>query len=448
MYGMRKLVAWTVLAVGLVLASPVPLQGQSRDDAQAQYEQARRALNSAQYTQAIELFRAYRNADTERRYAAESLYYEAFALSRLPGSRNLKEALAALELQIQRYPDASTSGDAKALLARVRGELANRGDSKSAEWVYREAAERDRDAEREFAEQSRQERSEADETKLMALNALMQMDSEKAIPILRKVIQNRDNHPELRAQALFILTQQDDSGATDLMLDVARNDPDPEVREQAVFWLSQNDGPETVSVLRSILSNPADARLHEHAVFALSQLSDPAAGTILREYAGSDSADPDVRANAVFWLAQHGTAEDAVFLKDLFRRSGDDRTREAILFGLSQMPDQGNGRWLMDIAVDPSEDTGVRAQALFMAHQAGGVSAADVVGVYDRAGDRELKVQALYILSQQKDRVAIDKLLDVARSESDAEIRQQAIFWLGQSGDPRAEQALLDILDE
>ncbi len=448
MNGMRKMFVGLALITGLGLASPIPVEGQSSDEATVQYERARRALNAAEYTRAIELFRAYRSADSEVRYAAESLYWEAFALSRLDSSRHLKEALTALEMQMQRYPDASTSSDARALLARVRGELANRGDSESAEWVYREAAERDRNAERAIAEHQRQERSQADETKLMALNALMQMDSERAIPILRKVVQDQDNDPELRAHALFILTQQDDDGAVDLILDVARNDPDPEVREQAVFWLSQNDAPETVSVLRSILSNPADAQLHEHAVFALSQMSDPAAGTILREYAGSDAADPEVRANAVFWLAQHGTADDAAFLKDLFSRTQDNGTREAILFGLSQMEDQANGQWLMDIALDTSEDTETRTQALFMASQAGGFSAADLVGVYDRSTDRELKVQALFILSQQKDPVAVDKLLDVARNESDPEIRQQAIFWLGQSGDPRAEQALLDILDE
>jgi len=448
MNGMRKLFAGLALVVGFGLALPVPLQGQSAGVAAEQYEQARRALNAAEYTRAIELFRAYRNVDSDVRYAAESLYWEAFALSRLDSSRYLKEALAALEMQMQRYPTASTNSDAKALLARVRGELANRGDSESAGWVYREAGERDRNAGRAIAEHERQERSQADETKLMALNALMQMDSEKAIPILRKVVQDQDNDSELRAHALFILTQRDDDLALDLILDVARNDPDPEVRGQAVFWLSQNDAPETVSVLRSILSNPADARLHEHAVFALSQMSDPAAGTILREYAGSDSADPDVRANAVFWLAQHGNADDADFLKDLFTRTRHEGTREAILFGLSQMPDQGNGQWLRDIALDTSVDTQMRTQALFMAGQAGGLSAADLVGVYDRADDPELRVQALFILSQQKDPVAVDKLLDVARNESDPEIRQQAVFWLGQSGDPRAEQALLDILDE
>lgn len=441
MNGKQMLLGVLALMVGLSLAQPASLSGQSAEaDAQSQYEVARRLLNSAQYTQAVDLFRAYRDADTQARYAAESLYWEAYALSRMESTRYWKQALAALDMQIKLYPGASTADDTKALLAKVHGELANRGDSKSAEWVYRKA---------EWAVQQEMEQDAGpDETKLMALNALMQMDSEKAIPILRKLIQNRDNHPELRSHAMFILAQQDEGGATDFMLDVARNDPDPEVRQQAVFWLSQYDSPETVSVLRSILSNPADAELHGHAVHALSQMSDPSAGTILREYAESESANPEVRAQAVFGLSQHGSPENAEFLRQLFARSKDPQTREPILFALSQMRDQGNAQWLMDIALDESEGTEMRAQALFMANQAGSVSIADLVGIYDRAEDGELKGQVLFILSQQKDTAAVDKLLDIARNESNPELRKNAIFWLGQSGDPRAEQLLLDILDE
>ena len=441
MNGKQTLMAALALVVGLGFAQPTLVAGQSTEaDATSQYEVARRLLNTAQYTEAADLFRAYRDADTGARYAAESLYWEAYALSRMESTRHWKQALEALDMQVSRYPSASTTGDAKALRAKLRGELANRGDAESAEWVYRET---------EHAAQEEMGQDDGpDETKLMALNALMQMDSDKAIPILRKLIQNRDNHPELRSHAMFILAQHDEAGATDFMLDVARNDPETEVREQAVFWLSQNDSPETVSVLRSILSNSADAELHEHAVFALTQMSDPAAGDILREYAKSESADPEIRAQAVFGLSQHESAENSGFLRELFSTSRDAETREAILFALSQMEDQGNAKWLMDIALDPSESTEMRTQALFMANQAGGANVADLVGVYDRAQDREFKEQTLFILSQQEDSAAFDKLLDVARNESDPELRQNAIFWLGQTGDPRAEQVLLDILDE
>jgi HEAT repeat protein len=437
MSGKKMMTAIVVGLVGLLLASPTALPGQAAApaaEAAAQYESARRALSAAQYTKAIDLFRAYRAAAPRAPHVDASLYWEAFALSRMETTRALREAITALEMQMRDYPNAATSGDARELMARIRGELANRGDSESAEWVYRET------------EPARQER--VDETKLAALSALMQMDSDAAVPILRKLIENRDENPELRAHALFILTQQDPEHATDIMMDVARNDPDPEVREQAVFWLSQNDSPETVAVLREILNDPGDAEFHEQAVFALSQMSDPSAGSILKEYAESESASSDLRSNAVFWLGQHPSAENARFLRDLFAKTTDDETREAILFSLSQMPDQGNGQWLMDIALDESEGSEMRTQALFMAFQANTFDTSDLVDVYDRAEDPELKEQALFILSQRKDRAAVDKLIEIVRSEDDPEIRQNAIFWLGQSGDPRAADVLVEILND
>lgn len=438
----QKIMVVLAFAVGLGISQPALASGQSnQDEAATQYDVARRLLNSAQWMQAVENFRSYRGADAELLYAAESLYWEAYALSRMESTRHWKQALTVLEQQMQRYPDASTADDTKALLAKVHGELANRGDSKSAEWVYRET---------EWAAQEEMEQDEGpDETKLMALNALMQMDSEKAVPILRRLIENKDNDPELRAHALFVLMQRQGDDVTDLMLDVARNDPDPEVRQQAVFWLSQNDSSETVTVLGAILSNPADAELHGHAMHALGMMSDPAAAAFLREYIESDASDPELRAQAVFGLSQHATAANAAFLRSLFARTQDSETREAILFALSQVSDNDdNAQWLMDIALDTSEDTGMRTQALFMASQAGRVSSADLIGVYDRAEDSDFKGQTLFILSQQHDAAAFDKLLDVARNESDPDLRQNAVFWIGQSGDPRAEQILLDILDE
>lgn len=451
MNGKQTLLGALALVVGLGLAQPTPVAAQSAEQTKveqqkvkqetvAQYQLARRLLNSAQWIQAVDNFRLYRKADAGARYAAESLYWEAYALSRMESTRHWRQALTALEMQLDQYPGASTADDTKALLAKVHGELANRGDSKSAEWVYRQA---------EWAAQYEAEQDEGpDETKLMALNALMQMDSDKAIPILRKLIEDKDNDSELRSHALFVLMQQEGDGVTDFMLDVARNDPDLDVRQQAVFWLSQHDSPETVAVLRSILSSSADSELHGHAVHALSQMSDPAAMTILREFAGSESADPGLRAQAVFGLSLHASNESSSFLRDLFASSQDSQTRESILFALSQMPNQGNAEWLMNIALDTSEGTEMRTQALFMASQAGTVSVADLIGVYDRAEDSELKGQTLFILGQQEEPAAFDKLLDVARNDSDQELRKNAIFWLGQSGDPRAEQVLLDILEE
>ena len=58
----------------------------------------------------------------------------------------------------------------------------------------------------------------------------------------------------------------------------------------------------------------------------------------------------------------------------------------------------------------------------------------------DESGDadEDLKVHAVFVLSQLPNGAGIPDLLQVARSNPSRRVRSQALFWLGQSGDPRA----------
>jgi HEAT repeat protein len=62
--------------------------------------------------------------------------------------------------------------------------------------------------------------------------------------------------------------------------------------------------------------------------------------------------------------------------------------------------------------------------------------------------DQEMKEQAIFVLSQRKDAGAIDKLIEIARSDRDRDMRSKAIFWLGQSRDPRAMKLLEEIISK
>jgi hypothetical protein len=53
-------------------------------------------------------------------------------------------------------------------------------------------------------------------------------------------------------------------------------------------------------------------------------------------------------------------------------------------------------------------------------------------------GTNDVKVHAVFVLSQLPNHEGIGPLLDVARSNAAIAVRQRALFWLGQSGDPRA----------
>ena len=118
-----------------------------------------------------------------------------------------------------------------------------------------------------------------------------------------------------------------------------------------------------------------------------------------------------------------------------------------MIFSLSQMHTEENGRWLMDLAMNEHEPMEMRKKALFWAGQMG-APMADLVALYDRTRNVEMKEQLIFAYSQRHDSAAIDKLIDIAKRETNPDLRKKAIFWLGQSRDPRARQVLIDIINQ
>ena len=113
------------------------LQG---DPADSVYRAARAALDRRDYRQAAELFAQVPARFPRSGYAADAYYWRAFSLYRVGGTSQLREALAALDLQRERFPKAATKGDAKALASRIQGELARQGDPAAAAMVAAAAA--------------------------------------------------------------------------------------------------------------------------------------------------------------------------------------------------------------------------------------------------------------------------------------------------------------------
>ena len=94
---------------------------------------------------------------------------------------------------------------------------------------------------------------------------------------------------------------------------------------------------------------------------------------------------------------------------------------------------------------DREVGTETRKQALFWFGQ-GDAPTKDLVRLYDSLDARALREHFAFVVSQRRDNEAIDKLIDIARSDRDADVRKQAMFWLGQTNDPRAIRFFHDVL--
>jgi HEAT repeat protein len=425
----------------------------AEDPADSLYRVARETLNKGDYRRAATLFGQVVARYPDSQYVPDAMYYQAFALYSAGSERNLRDALEILDAQRRRFPDAATSGDAGALATRVRGLLARGGDAQSAQHLQALArADSQRAAARPGGGGTAAPCNEDDDSdiRIAALNALLQMDSEQALPILKQVLARRDSCSEvLRRKAVFLVAQKRGSETADILLNVARNDPDAETRRNAVFWLSEVRSDRAIAALDSILTGSRDEELQEKAIFALSNSGTTRGMEILRRYAGS-SGPEELRAKAVFWLGQSSRRqpENAAFLRSLFERSDSEEIRSAVVQAVADGGEEANIRWLLGIAADTKYPLEVRKKALFWSGQQHRTDVALIIPMYDRLGDSEMKEHFIFVLSQRHEPAATDKLIAIVRTDRDSEMRKKALFWLGQKNDPRVKQLLLEILDK
>jgi HEAT repeat protein len=444
------------------IAESPPAPWAQQDPADQIYRNARQELNRGRYATAADLFASIYSKHPRSTYAGDAYYWQAYALSRRDNSESLRQALKVLELQEQKARGASTRRDADQLRIRICGELARRGDSECAAEISEEASRAQAPTpptpptaatpptppRPPRAGRIGRERCDTeDDIQSAALNSLLQMDAEKALPILKKVLARRDEASLcLRRKAVFLVSQHEGPETERILLDAARTDPDGQVREQAVQWLSQVDSPAAVAALDSILRSAGDPALQDKAIFALSQQDSPRARQALRDFALRSGVSSDLRQKAIFWIGQGDDPDRLGFLKTLYTQLRDTESRDKILFSVSQVEGRESQRWLLGVAGDVNESIELRKKALFWAGQSD-IPITELFMLYDKMPSREMKEQLIFVYSQRDERAAVDKLFEIARNETDKELQKKAIFWLSQSDDPRVPAFLERLLD-
>ena len=417
---------------------PVPV-GQFPDDpADSLYTAARAAMAQQRYARAAELFHQITAQYPSSSYASDAAYYEAFSRLRLGDMDNLRQSYAILARS-----GTKLSSDAAALRVRVCGLLVQKGDSSCKHDLLAQGKEPTAHSDSDKCPTE----DDDNDIRIAALNALLQVDADKALPILKQVLARRDAcSVALREKALFLVSQKAGSDGADILLDVARNDPDQEIREKAVFWLSQVRDPRAVGMLDSLLLHSKDDGIREKALFSLSQ--QPNHGSpMLRQFASDASQPQDLREKAIFWIGQANDPDNQTWLRQDFHRETNEELKEKIIFSISQHRSAESGDWLMGVASDSSQSVEIRKKAIFWAGQ-GSASLDQLVGLYSHVQDEEIKEALVFAYSQRHETAATDELMTIARTEKDPELRKKAVFWLGQSHDPRVAQFLSELINK
>jgi HEAT repeat protein len=407
------------------------------DPGDSLYRAARQALADGDYRRAAELFRRVAEQRSSSSYAATAAYYEAFSLYRSGETADLKQALMALGRAYNDGYRGPMQTDAATLHTRICSALARQGDEFCTYRIVKQA---------DSALAPCQQADEDSDVRITALNALLQMDSERAIPILEKVLARRDAcSVELRRKALFLVSQKDASRSIDILMRVARTDPESDVRQQALFWLSQVHDSRVVPLLDSIVRHDGDEKVRDKALFSLSQQHEPAATRAMRSVAESDQVPEELRARALFWIAQSHDDSSIAYLKGVFDRTTNEDLKQRALMAIAQS--NHDPAWLMSVAQDEHQPQEIREKALFWAGQ-NGASVSQLLALLKQTRDASMREKVVFALSQRNDTAAVSAMMQIAKSGQDPELRKKAIFWLGQSSDPRAAQFLQDLVNQ
>src|SRR5437868_6618105 len=166
------------------IANSPPESWSQSDPADSLYRLAREALNHGEYRRAAQLFGDITQKFPNSVYASDSRYWKAFALYRIGGNGDLRDALATLQDTGTSFRTRSLQADAPVLATRIRAALAAQGDG---------------DARRTLSQTASQSGTACDRedlaVKVEALNSLGQTDPEATTPILdRKSTRLNSSH--------------------------------------------------------------------------------------------------------------------------------------------------------------------------------------------------------------------------------------------------------------
>jgi HEAT repeat protein len=376
----------------------VTVSSERRSDA---YREGQRALDNQAWDDASRIFGKIASGSGDEVDAA--LYWKAYADWK---RKQKKDAVEGLRKLLSSYPKSAWADDAKALELEIR-------DGQPA-----------KDA----------SPSDDEELKLYALDGLMQIEPEKAVPILERLLAGNSS-PRIKERALFVLSQSDSPRAREILLRVAKTGQPPELRREAVKTLGISGEKEDLRALEE-LAKDKDAPEYVRAAIVEAYLIAGASDQLLT-IAKSDP-DPRIRAKAIEAL---GATDSTSSLRQLWATERDPAIRAKLLesFGVA-----GDVEPLAKAARD--EDPRIRRKAIeglaIIDSPAASRALHQLYTELKDPDDRRKVVEAFMIQGDAK------TLLEMFRAEKDPAMKKIIFQQLTVMDDPEATKVILEVLGE
>jgi len=427
----RTIVGIAVVAAALAIAG----YALADQETELKMQEAREALNQARYEYAAQILEEVYELEKGREAAGNALYWQAFARYKLHKTSELKMAAELLRLQQEKYAESETAPDGEALLARLYGELAQRGEAHAVREIH------------ELSDDEMQREA----TRVAALEALMRMDPDKALPILEKIVTGeKEVSEDMRRHSVFILCRMEDERSENLLIDMMQKTDDPQMLSELVMCLSMKDSDRALDAIVDLFQRVDDPELDQAAMFAIGRHGGEKAFGVLVEIVRDPNNDTELRRQAMFGISQTGRDQDITELAvEILKSDQDPEMLEAALFALTRVEGEVSDQVFMDFINNPQADEDLRARALFFAAQRGQLDLALLRQIYAKAESRDMKRQICHVITRMDDKEAgLDALIEIVRMENDPEIKQEAVFWISRFDSDRAAEFLLEVINE
>lgn len=287
-----------------------------------------------------------------------------------------------------------------------------------------------------------------------AVFALGIADSANISGILTRLVRDAERPRETRRSALSALVRRREasdappvSELVSILATVARNGQEHNsFRESAVSTLSRLDRGEGIPTLIQMSGSSDDPWLAKEAVEVLARSGDPRALRVVREIVARREAPSESRIAAMNGLArEYATSADVETLARTYPTLATDKLRDAALGALAQVGGASARSFLLGVVQDENHPARQRRRAASLLDRAG-VPVRDVIGVYDKVSDGEVRVQLIEAMAQAGTRDATRKLVTIAQGDTQVAARRRAISLLGRSDDPAVREALKDLV--
>jgi HEAT repeat protein len=287
---------------------------------------------------------------------------------------------------------------------------------------------------RSGAGQPVQPEQEADEDlKLIAINSLMNTDSERAVPLLEKVLQSNQSG-RLKKKALFVLAQSGSPKAREIIERVARDGANPEMQKTAIQHLGVFGGPENRALLSDIYASSNDVEIKKRVLHSFM-----VAGEKQRVLTAAESEqNPQLRREAVQLLGVMGARED---LWRMYQRETDANVKKRIINALFVAGDHER----MGMLAKSEQSPELRMEAVEKLGLMGEQTAPQLKSLYAESSDagvRRAVLKAFFLQGNAK------ALIEIARSEKDPQLKKQAVQQLSLMGSKEATEFMLEILNQ